>query len=578
METEKTVRKRSVRSISLAILFALVLPLVIFLGVGSVRQFLSLQEQERQQSFQQFQMSIHEVETELLKADSFMTALLVEFAPLKELQFELDELSVYRNKQMLYTTFGSFLSQNEQALYLAVYIPQTDCYLFRDNDRGEMKVERRLALRKDVSDSLRSLANTADGKELEWYTLNSGEEVLLCKPVSIDDTWVICCFSLKKLAEMAEQYTHGRFIVSVWDGDNCLACTQTPPIDSIDSIPQDRMEAVQHHSLLLGRNDMLGLSWIGCQEYSRTFSRGAAYAALQMGITVTGMVALLAAFFVWRRSFLEPLEALKQTMKQIQDGKLETQALEAHAGEEMHEINTAFNGMMQSIRCLKIESYEKELKSRQAKLDFYKAQIRPHFYLNCLKNIYSLAKNNETDKIGKSILLLADYLRYTFQQDVTLVEISEELERCREYVRLFGLSASFPPELTITIDPEIEHTMLPPLSILTLLENALKHMPSGQRTVHIDICAKQIRMEDRTFLHIVVRDDGEGFPPEVEKYLNEQDWDTYTGKQVGLKNVIQRLYLIYGKENVFTGFYSDNGAIVELFFPTEVPEQEEMTV
>ena len=60
--------------------------------------------------------------------------------------------------------------------------------------------------------------------------------------------------------------------------------------------------------------------------------------------------------------------------------------------------------------------------------------------------------------------------------------------------------------------------------------------------------------------------------------MNEQDWDTYTGKQVGLKNVIQRLYLIYGKENVFTGFYSDNGAIVELFFPTEVPEQEEMTV
>ena len=111
----------------------------------------------------------------------------------------------------------------------------------------------------------------------------------------------------------------------------------------------------------------------------------------------------------------------EKQMEKIAEGDLNTTANDPKAGRELQMTNATFNQMLERIRALKIESYERELEKKQTQLQYYRAQIRPHFYLNCLKNIYSLAERREFANIEQSILYLSGYLRYTFQDNADTV-------------------------------------------------------------------------------------------------------------------------------------------------------------
>lgn len=108
--------------------------------------------------------------------------------------------------------------------------------------------------------------------------------------------------------------------------------------------------------------------------------------------------------------------------------------------------------MIGRIESLKIEKYEKEIEIKQIQHQYYQVQIRPHFYLNCLKNIYALSEKKEFENLGQSILLLSNYLRYVFQANNATIPLREELKQCENYAGLMGISAVFPPKLSFDID------------------------------------------------------------------------------------------------------------------------------
>ena len=93
-----------------------------------------------------------------------------------------------------------------------------------------------------------------------------------------------------------------------------------------------------------------------------------------------------------------------------------------YSSKEFAQVNDTFNRMINTITNLKIESYERKLAAREAELAAEKAeltslrmQIQPHFYLNCLKNIYGLAQMGSFQEIQDEILLLSKHLRYIFR-------------------------------------------------------------------------------------------------------------------------------------------------------------------
>ncbi|HEY5804688.1 MAG TPA: histidine kinase [Lysobacter sp.] len=172
---------------------------------------------------------------------------------------------------------------------------------------------------------------------------------------------------------------------------------------------------------------------------------------------------------------------------------------------------------------------EKEL--TVAKLSLLHAQVEPHFLYNTLASAQYLTR---TDPIRADEMLghLILYLRHSLPRtDEALSTLGVELERSRAYLEILKLRMGPRLALQIDVPEDLRATPLPPMMLQTLVENAIKHglePKPGGGTVWI-----LARSNDR-IVSVTVADDGDGFNAES------------TGTGIGLKNVRERLRLVYG--------------------------------
>jgi signal transduction histidine kinase len=166
----------------------------------------------------------------------------------------------------------------------------------------------------------------------------------------------------------------------------------------------------------------------------------------------------------------------------------------------------------------------------EARLTALQGQIEPHFLYNTLANARALIRQ---DAAAAEQLLqhLIHFLRSAMPdlraQSTTL---GQELDRARAYLDIIGMRMGGRLRFDITASEEARACQIPPLSVMTLVENAIQHgiepKVSGG-AVHISaVCA------DRR-LRIEVLDDGAGFQAE-------------SGDGVGLVNLQERLATLYG--------------------------------
>ena len=170
------------------------------------------------------------------------------------------------------------------------------------------------------------------------------------------------------------------------------------------------------------------------------------------------------------------------------------------------------------------------------------AQIRPHFLMNTLNAIVSLSEI-DTARMGRLIEKFTHYLQGSFYMKNLdkLVPLTQELELLESY--LYIEKERFGDRLQIKWEvDEVEGLMIPPLSIQTLVENAVNHgvlkrIDGGIITIRI------LRGEGYTEISVI--DNGVGMDEEDMKQI----LITRPGqkKGIGLVNTEQRLKRLYGK-------------------------------
>ena len=170
------------------------------------------------------------------------------------------------------------------------------------------------------------------------------------------------------------------------------------------------------------------------------------------------------------------------------------------------------------------------------------AQIRPHFMLNTLNAIVSLS---ETDTSRMTCLLekFAHYLQSSFylKNLDKVVPLQYELDLLESY--LYIEKERFRDRLHIKWEiDEVEDVMIPPLSIQTLVENAVNH--GVLKRISGGLITIRISKEDG-YTEISVIDDGIGMDEEKLKQIFTIQPDRKKG--IGLINTEQRLKRLYGK-------------------------------
>ncbi len=173
-----------------------------------------------------------------------------------------------------------------------------------------------------------------------------------------------------------------------------------------------------------------------------------------------------------------------------------------------------------------------EVLAAAARLDAIRARLNPHFLFNALHTLAALVKFHPT-MAESAIERLGDMLRYALKEDGReLVEFAEEYEFTRQYIAFEQLRYEDRLKVDLQIDPESFHFDVPPFSIQTLAENAVRHAisirPEGG-CVWIKCSCQDGR------LSVSVRDDGPGGGA-----------DPGQSHQFGLRSLQERLRAAYG--------------------------------
>lgn len=201
---------------------------------------------------------------------------------------------------------------------------------------------------------------------------------------------------------------------------------------------------------------------------------------------------------------------------------------------------------------------EKEL--TVARLSLLHAQVEPHFLYNTLASAQLLTRS---DPARADVMLgyLIQYLRHSLPRtENEQSTLGTELERALAYLEILRIRMG--PRLQVQVDvPDVlRATPLPPMMLQTLVENAIKHglePRTGGGTVWI-----RARRHDGQ-VAVTVADDGVG--------LNSST----SGTGIGLKNVRERLRLVYGNDaslSVVGNFPS--GVAATLSVPANQPEDD----
>ncbi len=198
---------------------------------------------------------------------------------------------------------------------------------------------------------------------------------------------------------------------------------------------------------------------------------------------------------------------------------------------------------------------ETELKNlvTEAELRSLKFQINPHFIFNSLNSMSALTEI-DPKKAKQMIIKLADFLRYTLaNNDRQQNTLNEELKNIKLYLDIEKIRFDDKFIYVEELHEECGKTEIPSMILQPLFENAIKH------AVYETLDAVTIKLtctKQDDFLKITLCNNFEG---ESHK----------KGAGVGLKNIKDRLSLIYQQDNLMEIKKENGKFIVNIFIPLQ---------
>ena len=462
-----------------------------------------------------------------------------------------------------------FLANNTDMSGIVFYLPGLD--------GGWSLDERGLEDNTELVELLQSVAEQSGIENLGWYRMTMGEDLLLVRVCGDENCYSMAYMNLNDLTTGALSNYRLPGSVVLRDGNTLLtraawSRSLSGQLTGRDTQP-DSWYFIQD-SQGKGRYQITEVHFAGmtlCMGVPYIYDWTWMYLLIFSLVGVVLFTFLLGMMYL-RRAFFLPLRSLTQTMHNIQAGSRPSREFE-YSSHEFAAIHASFNEMVDALEHQRIVSYETELRARRSEVQALRLQIRRHFFLNCLKNIYAMANTGDLENIKAMTLLLSTNLRYTLDLHRETVELKTELEMCRTYIRLQGVGQEEPPALTVQMEPGLEKIQIPPVSILTLLENCCKYGQRQDGPLKITVSAFRRSLDSAQYLCIAVQDNGLGFPPDMLQKLNN-DLEQMLGEgHVGCANTMMRLRMLYGAECEAL-FRNCGGARVEWIIPWDKEKQE----
>ncbi|MBO5069827.1 MAG: histidine kinase, partial [Roseburia sp.] len=230
--------------------------------------------------------------------------------------------------------------------------------------------------------------------------------------------------------------------------------------------------------------------------------------------------------------------------------------------DEMEAIQRSILSAKKKQDDLNEQIQERIVSLHNAQICALQTQINPHFLYNTLEAIGNAAAllMNGDNKVTDMVFTLGRLMRISLAGENYLVPIKEELEHVRLYVKLMEFRFRGRIRMHVEIPEELSEERIVKLTLQPLIENAIEHGLSRKRSQG-EIWIKGELSENNILISVI--DNGEGISEERLKVLQEKmKVSTISdSKHIGLRNVNQRLKLVFGDEYGLSVARTDEGGI-----------------
>lgn len=257
-------------------------------------------------------------------------------------------------------------------------------------------------------------------------------------------------------------------------------------------------------------------------------------------IAIMGTVGL--AFYLFR-----PLQLLRTHMGFIQRGQFDTMT-RPYPHHEVGDLGRALTTMSSQLKQLIQDVKTNQELKRHHEIRALQSQINPHFLYNTLNTISMYATLKDYQKIKEMMHSLLPILRYTMKNHDQFEPLKHEISYTVDYINLLQLRYDKPFELIVDMDEEFHSIPFPKLLIQPLIENAIFHGILAKDSSRGTITLKVSKSDD--WLCLQVSDDGQGIAPDRLRDIREYLEQDQKERGIGVKNVNDRLKLIYGEQSM----------------------------
>lgn len=276
--------------------------------------------------------------------------------------------------------------------------------------------------------------------------------------------------------------------------------------------------------------------------------------------------------YIFTSEFLRPLTSIIQLMKEVRKGNL-TVTFPERREDEIGELGSTFNSMIQRINGMVREVYEAKLLQNEAQINAFYSQIRPHFLFNTLNMISLMIRCGKSEDAAENLEQLSDLLRAMVHLDKEIT-LGEEISLLRAYLHIQSSRYQSRLSYTIDISKEWYDYRIPALLFQPVVENAVIHgceqkMGETHISIQAGLCGQG--------LLFTVSDNAEGMDAETlervraklsseNPVLTEKEASSRSG--VGLVNVNRRIKIKFGEEYGLTvDSKPGEGTLIRLLLP-----------
>ena len=445
-----------------------------------------------------------------------------------------------------------------------------DGYVISDTEYNTFLMARNKNIEYSDLDDMESFFQQIDRGEIissGWTAAEINQKGYLLKYYNYGEVLIGAIVSQEKVQQILSygQDTDTAIEFFVTNSKKEIICSSNPTWQYGQKIEENGTSVLREQRILDGEYFVIGsIQHVGLGAQTPYFF-------IILFFLILVVVLLLFLRFFMNKEVIGPVKILSDTSEKIQQGNLTVRPSYECWNQEMLELKETYAMMLNTIMDLKVQHYEKMIQVKDSELKYMHMQLKPHFFLNALSTINSMAYQNKNEEIHDFIQVFSENIRYMFRAGLHTVPLKEEIAHVDKYLDMQKLLYANSFYAYYEMPEQLEKYPVPQMLLHTFVENIFKHVIDINSFTTIFIVCSLEEHNQENMLKIEVQNTGKCFEEETLRRINGTEEDGNGSGGIGLMHTKEILSIMYGQNSlIWLENEEPEGSKVTVWIPEKV--------